>query len=115
MSTLPSAREGAAHHDPRQSGNLVHFEVRALADPAALSRVVEFFAAQNILPELVRARRFVGGELVIDVKVRDLDEQRSSVIANKLAASVLVCNVGVEILAASRGDHLLAPVRLSAA
>lgn len=115
MSTPDPAPERAVHDDPRRSGNLVHFAVRTLADPAALSRVVEFFALQNILPELVRARRFVDGELVIDIKVRNLDEQRSSVIANKLCSCVLVCNVAVEFLAVSPDSHMVAPVRLSAA
>lgn len=115
MSTPDPARKGPFNDNSRHSGNLVHFVVQALADPAALSRVVEFFALQNILPELVRARRFVDGELVIDIKVRNLDESRSAVIANKLGSCVLVSNVTVEVLAVGRDSHLVAPVRLSAA
>lgn len=115
MSTPNPAPERAVQDNSRRSDNLVHFAVRTQADPAALSRVVEFFALQNILPELVRARRFVDGELVIDIKVRDLDEQRSAVIANKLRSCVLVCNVAVEFLIVSRDGHVLAPARRSAA
>lgn len=88
----------AAQREP-VSLNTVHFTVSAAADPAALSRVVEFFALNDILPEVVRARRFEGGLLAIDVKVRGLDDRRAGVIAEKIRASVLVFSVGVETIA----------------
>lgn len=77
----------------------VHFTVSAAADPAALSRVVEFFALNDILPEVVRSRRFDGGLLTIDIKVRGLDDRRAGVIANKIRVSVLVFSVAVETIA----------------
>ncbi len=77
----------------------VHFTVQATADPATLSRVVEYFALNNILPETVRCRHFVNGNLVIDIRVKGLDDQRVSILANKLRSCVLVYGVGVEVLA----------------
>ncbi len=89
--------------------NTVHFTVSAAADPAALSRVVEFFALNDILPELVRSRRFNGGLLTIDIKARGLDDRRAGVIAEKIRASVLVYSVAVETIAvgADLGDRRL--------
>lgn len=87
-----------------------HFCVQAVADPAALSRVIEFFALNAILPDVVRARRYVDGELTIDIKVCGIDEARASVIAHKLRASVLVHSVVMEVLTArlDRRDYQLA-------
>ncbi|MDA5193142.1 hypothetical protein [Govanella unica] len=88
---------------PASPPDCVHFCVQAAADSATLSRVLEYFALNNILPETVRSRRFVDGNLVIDLKVKDLDEKRVSVIANKLRSSVLVFGVTVEWISAGQG------------
>lgn len=82
-----------------------HFCVRAVADPAALSRVIEFFALNSILPDVVKARRFVNGDLTIDIKVCGMDEAKAAVVANKLRASVLVYGVTTEVVTA-RLDRL---------
>ena len=98
----------AAQREPAFS-NTVHFTVSAAADPAALSRVVEFFALNDILPEVVRSRRFDGGMLTIDIKVRGLDDRRAGVLAEKIRASVLVFSVAVEHIVVGGGlaDHRL--------
>ncbi|RMF11184.1 MAG: hypothetical protein D6763_03820 [Alphaproteobacteria bacterium] len=74
--------------------------MRAAADPATLSRVIEHFALLNIVPETVKARRFNGGALVIDLKVKGLAGDRIDIIARKLRAMVLVHGVAVEVFAA---------------
>lgn len=81
------------------SSRVVQFSVQACADPNALLRVVEFFSVNSILPDLVRSRRFKEGDVVIDVRVRGLDDQKVMVIANKLRSCVLVHGVTVEVLA----------------
>lgn len=79
--------------------NTVHFCVHSAADAGALSRVIEYFALNNLLPDTVRSRRFVDGELVIDIKIKGLDDHRVAVITNKLRANVLVFSVAVEVVA----------------
>lgn len=100
MSVNPNSAETSAEPNatPEQSfaPEYAHFVVQACADPATLIRVVEYFALNNILPDLVRSRCFVDGDLVIDIKVRGLEDQRAAVILQKLRASVLVINVTLE-------------------
>ena len=86
-----------------QSALLVCFVVTADAEPSVLSRVVEYFAVLNILPDTVRLRRYINGHLEITVKARGLDDARIDVVANKLRQIVTVRQVMVEVFAAG-GD-----------
>jgi len=94
---------GQNQDEPSSCSSTFHFTIRAVADPAALSRVVEYFALNNILPDTVRARHYVDGDLAIDINVRGLDDQRASVIANKLRSNVLVFSVALEVMAVGAG------------
>ncbi len=76
------------------------FSLRAEADPATLSRVIEYFAVLNVVPDSVKARRFNGGSMVIDLKVRGLSDDRIDIITHKLRSLVLVHGVTVEVFAA---------------
>lgn len=111
MSTLVLAPCEAQSSSAVLPEAVAHFAIHAAADPAALTRVIEHFALGNILPETVRCRRYVDGDLTIDIKVKGLDEKRASVIANKLQASVLVFNVAFEWLAVSQDRRDERPVR----
>lgn len=75
------------------------FTVVADSDPAVLSRVVEYFVVLDILPDLVKLRRYVNGLVEISVRVRGLDEARLSLVANKLRQIVTVHQVMLEIYA----------------
>lgn len=97
--TAVAPSESVSFSESAAAPAVVHFSVQAAADPAALSRVIEYFALNTILPETVRCRRYVDGDLVIDVKVKGLDEQRVSILANKLRSCVLVFSVAVEWMA----------------
>jgi hypothetical protein len=75
------------------------FSVRTEADPSALSRLIEFFALLNVVPDSFRSRRFSDGSLVVNLKVRGLSDDRVAVIANKLRSTVVVHSVATEIFA----------------
>jgi hypothetical protein len=81
------------------------FIVAAEAEPSVLSRVVEHFVVLNSLPDSVRLRRFSGGLLEITVKVRGLDEARSTLVAHKLRQIVTVRQVNLEIFTAGGDIH----------
>lgn len=75
------------------------FSVRTEADPSALSRLIEFFALLNVVPDSFRSRRFADGTMVVSLKVRGLSDDRVDVIANKLRSVVVVHSVATEIFA----------------
>lgn len=87
------------------------FSVRTEADPSALSRVVEFFALLNLVPDSVRARRFADNTMLFTLKVRGLSDHRIEVITHKLRSVVIVSSVSVEVFAVGgdladyRDDH----------
>jgi|GEM_PF-3011538 len=72
------------------------FTVTATPDPAVLPRVLGFFAQDNMVPVQIKSRVFAGGDLVIDINVPDLSDQRASVIAEKLRQLVPVKKVRLE-------------------
>jgi len=91
MSTLSSSSE--AH------SKTACFCVRTEADPSSLSRLIEFFALLNVVPDSFRSRRFADGSMVVNLKVRGLSDDRVAVIANKLRSTVVVHSVATEIFA----------------
>ncbi len=48
------------------------FSVTAHAGPGVLPRVLEYFAKRGLVPDCFDARR-MGGELTVDIQVRDMD------------------------------------------
>lgn len=84
---------------------VVCFSVAAVAESGTLSRVIEYFALNDIVPDFVRARRYVTGKMIIDIRVVGLAEQRASVIAHKIRTCVLVHSVAVETVSLSGHGH----------
>lgn len=78
------------------SSTSTQFTVSAQVEPSVLPRVLGFFAQDNFVPTQVKSRVFKGGDLVIDVTVPALSEQRASVIAEKLRQLVTVRKVRLE-------------------
>lgn len=93
MSTQEFSEDSSVHR------STACFSLRTEADPAALSRVIEHFALLNVVPDSIKARRFNGGGMVIDLKVRGLSDERIEIIAHKLRSVVVVHSVAVEVFA----------------
>ena len=62
-------------------------------DPGALSRVLEFFALNNHVPECLTANRRGEDEMEVEVTVPDLEYTRARVIAAKIGQLVPVRHV----------------------
>jgi hypothetical protein len=106
MSSLSPAPNGASFPE------VVCYSVAAVAEPGTLSRVVEYFALNGIVPDFVRARRYITGRMIIDIRVAGLEAQRADVIAHKIRNCVLVHSVDMETisLAAEGRETLLKAV-----
>lgn len=71
------------------------FSVRAASCPQVLSRLVEYFALRDLVPETVRLRRR-GDELTVSIEQGGLDEATAQVIAEKMRSLVMVMSVTLE-------------------
>lgn len=71
------------------------YSVRTLADPNVVGRLLGYFAAQELIPRLVRVRRF-GDMLTVSIEQPDIDEHRAGVIAAKMRSLVAVETVALE-------------------
>ncbi|MCH8686004.1 hypothetical protein [Pedomonas mirosovicensis] len=69
------------------------YQVVTEQDPGALSRVLEFFAMNNHVPESLAAHRLDEEAMQVDVTVPDLDYASARVIAAKMKQMVVVRNV----------------------
>lgn len=76
------------------------YQVVTERDPGALSRVLEFFAMNNHIPESLAAHRLADEAMQVDVTVPDLDYAKARVIAAKMKQMVVVRNV--RLFAAAR-------------
>lgn len=80
--------------EPCPAPALSRYRVRALADPSALSRVLEQFVLRDLLPARVHCERAAGGEeLRIEVEVADLAEPMAHHLARRLGAFPVVMHV----------------------
>lgn len=87
---------------------VVCFSVAAVAEAGTLSRVIEYFALNDIVPDFVRARRYVTGKMIIDIRVAGLEAQRANIIAHKIRNCVLVHSVAMEAVSvAAQGRDVL--------
>ena len=72
------------------------FTIVSRAEPGALPRILGFYAQNNFVPTQLKSRVFKGGDLVVDITMPDLSDQRVSIIAEKLRQLVDVRKVVVE-------------------
>ena len=68
------------------------FSVRAAAEPQAMPRLLELFAARSIVPERWRAER-VGTDLRLAIEVADMDRLEAERLAERMRQMVLVHRV----------------------
>ena len=68
------------------------FTVRAAAEPQAMPRLLELFAARSIVPERWRAER-VGEELRLAIEVADMDRLEAERLAERMRQMFLVHRV----------------------
>lgn len=96
-----SSAQGSSVSDPSPAPcpTVACFHMRTEADPAALSRVIEHFALLNVVPDMVKARRFADNSMIVDIKVHGLTDERVEVIGHKLRAVVVVHSVTVDVFA----------------
>ena len=71
------------------------YTVRALADPQVVSRVLGFFAQNDLVPDRVRARRHED-RLTVAIEQPAVSEHQASIIAEKIRSLVLVEHVAFE-------------------
>ena len=83
------------------------YEVETMADPGALSRILELFALNNFVPETVSAYRTCDALMRVELSVCDVDYMRARVISSKLAQIITVRSVRLFQLnrRAVVGDH----------
>ena len=85
--------------DPRPAGEArvrYHFAIRAAADPAALSRVIELFSILSLVPDTVQARRVGADELRIDVVAQGITQLKSQHLQLRIGQFPMVQSVLVE-------------------
>ena len=66
-----------------------HFNIRAVAEPQTLPRLISHFAQLGLIPSRVRAEEAEGMMSVI-IEQADLMRSQADVVAAKMRASVLV-------------------------
>ena len=72
------------------------FTITAIADPALLPRILGFFAQDNLVPQRIKSHHFKDGDLVLDLCLNTISDQRASVIAEKLRQLIPVKHVHLE-------------------
>jgi len=73
------------------------FEVKATVEPSSLSRILEFFALNNITPATMQANKLDENFQHIEVVCTDIDNHRAEVIANKIRQLVSVRTARLEM------------------
>jgi hypothetical protein len=73
------------------------FAVRAVHEPNTLSRILEFFALNDITPATLQATKIGDGMQNIEVTCSDVDSHRAEIIANKIRQMVTVRTARLEV------------------
>lgn len=73
------------------------FEVKATVEPCSLSRILEFFALNNITPATMQASKLDEHFQHIEVVCTDIDNHCAEVIANKIRQLVSVRTARLEM------------------
>ena len=73
------------------------FAVRALHEPNTLSRILEFFALNDITPATLLATKAGDDMQHIEVTCSDVDSRRAEIIANKIRQMVTVRTASLEV------------------
>lgn len=73
------------------------FAVRAMHEANTLSRILEFFALNDITPSTLQATKVGDGMQNIEVTCSDVDSRRAEIIANKIRQMVTVRTASLEV------------------
>lgn len=73
------------------------FSVKATHEASTLSRILEFFALNDITPSTLHANKLDADYQRIEVTCSDIDTHRAEVIANKIRQLVSVRTANLEL------------------